>query len=359
MPRGISTSTTITPSRTWGFASARRSTRRWATSWACGAMPRPVCHWRRPWRQQYSTFVIALTWCTTSICSPDALAPLMLNSSKLFSWVLPVIVAPHCISTCSTAGIDTISLRLSLRRLAGQRMRRPGWSHVSPVCSPPRKPFSEGETMLAIVDYGRGNLWSVQNGFAQVGAPVQISADPDIIRRADAVVFPGVGAFRDCMHNLEACGLDRALHEVLQAGKPVLAICVGMQALLSESEEFGLTPGLGIFEGQVRRFPDTVPASTSRLKVPHMGWNQLQQQRACPLLAGIPDGTFAYFVHSYYAAPKDAAAVVATTDYGVEFASVLWRDNLYATQFHPEKSQHWGLRILQNFFNLSHGKGGR
>jgi glutamine amidotransferase len=107
----------------------------------------------------------------------------------------------------------------------------------------------------------------------------------------------------------------------------------------------------------VRRFPDTLPASTTRLKVPHMGWNQLQQQRACPLLAGIPDGTFAYFVHSYYAAPKDAAAVVATTEYGVEFASVLWRDNLYATQFHPEKSQHWGLRILQNFFALSQGKG--
>jgi glutamine amidotransferase len=222
--------------------------------------------------------------------------------------------------------------------------------------------------MLAIVDYGRGNLWSVQNGFAQVGAQVQISGDPDIIRSADAVVFPGVGAFRDCMQNLAVRGLDQALHEVIQAGKPVLAICVGMQALLSESEEFGLTPGLGIFEGQVRRFPDTLPAwrfpdtlpaSTTRLKVPHMGWNQLQQQRACPLLAGIPDSTFAYFVHSYYAVPKDTAAVMATTDYGVEFASVLWRDNLYATQFHPEKSQHWGLRILQNFFVLSQGKGRR
>src|SRR6266852_6208074 len=198
--------------------------------------------------------------------------------------------------------------------------------------------------MLAIVDYGRGNLWSVQNGFAQVGAEVQISGDPDVIRSADAVVFPGVGAFRDCMQNLVASGLDQALR-------------VGMQALLSESEEFGLTPGLGIFEGQVRRFPDTLPASTTRLKVPHMGWNQLQQQRACPLLAGIPDGAFAYFVHSYYAAPKDADAVVATTNYGVEFVSMLWRDNLYATQFHPEKSQHWGLRILQNFFALSQGKG--
>jgi len=124
--------------------------------------------------------------------------------------------------------------------------------------------------MLAIVDYGRGNLWSVQNGFAQVGAQVQISGDPAIITGADAVVFPGVGAFRDCMHNLLASGLDQALHEVIQAGKPVLAICVGMQALLSESEEFGRTPGLGIFEGQVRRFPATLPASATRLKVPHM-----------------------------------------------------------------------------------------
>jgi glutamine amidotransferase len=210
--------------------------------------------------------------------------------------------------------------------------------------------------MLAIVDYGRGNLWSVQNGFAQVGAQVQISGDPAIITEADAVVFPGVGAFRDCMQNLLASGLDQALHEVIQAGKPVLAICVGMQALLSESEEFGLTPGLGIFEGQVRRFPDTLPASMTRLKVPHMGWNQLHQQRACPLLAGIPNDAFAYFVHSYYAAPKDAEAVVATTDYGVEFASVLWHENLYATQFHPEKSQHWGLRILQNFLALSQGR---
>src|SRR5262249_9428462 len=165
--------------------------------------------------------------------------------------------------------------------------------------------------MLAIADYGRGNLWSVQNGFAQIGAPVQISADPDVIRHADAVVFPGVGAFRDCMHNLEARCLAQALHEVIQAGETVLATFVGMQALLSESEEFGLTPGLGIVAGQVRRFPDTVQASTARLKVPHMGWNQLHQHRACPLLAGVPDGAFAYFVHSYYAAPKDAAVVVA------------------------------------------------
>ncbi len=210
--------------------------------------------------------------------------------------------------------------------------------------------------MIAIADYGRGNLWSVQNGFARVGAQVQISPDPAVVRRADAVVFPGVGAFRDCMQNLMASGMDQALLEVIAAGKPVLAICVGMQALLSESEEFGRTPGLGLFEGQVRRFPDTAPTSATPCKVPHMGWNQLQQQRACPLLTGIPDGAFTYFVHSYYVVPQDTAVVVATTDYSVEFASVLWRDNLYATQFHPEKSQQWGLRILQNFVTLSEGR---
>lgn len=207
--------------------------------------------------------------------------------------------------------------------------------------------------MIAVVDYGRGNLWSVQNGFAQVGVSVQVSAEPEVIVRADAVVFPGVGAFRDCMHNLAARGLDQAVRHAVAAGRPVLAICVGMQALLSDSEEFGLTPGLGILAGHVRRFASSPADRAGRLKVPHMGWNQLHQQRACPLLAGIPDGAFTYFVHSYYAVPADPAVVVAQTDYGIDFASVLWRDNLYATQFHPEKSQQYGLRILRNFAALS------
>lgn len=211
--------------------------------------------------------------------------------------------------------------------------------------------------MIAVVDYGRGNLWSVQNGFAQVGVRVQVSADPEIVRQAEAVVFPGVGAFRDCMHNLTARGLDQALREVIDAGRPVLAICVGMQALLTESEEFGLTPGMAIVEGTVRRFPLPTPTQETRLKVPHMGWNQLHLVRSCPLLEGIPDGAYTYFVHSYYAIPKDHEVVVACTDYGFEFASVLWRDNLFATQFHPEKSQTYGLRILQNFAALC-GEGG-
>ena len=228
--------------------------------------------------------------------------------------------------------------------------------------------------MLAIVDYGRGNLRSVQNGFRQIGAAAQVSGDPETIAKADGVVFPGVGAFRDCMQNLAARGLDEALHQVIRDGKPVLAICVGMQALLSESEEFGATPGLDIVAGQVRRFPQPAPhssprdsttqpqsprlaptapiAARQRLKVPHMGWNQLHLHRTCPLLNGLPERVYTYFVHSYYAIPTEPAVVVASTDYGVEFASVLWRDNLYATQFHPEKSQTWGLRILRNFAQL-------
>lgn len=210
--------------------------------------------------------------------------------------------------------------------------------------------------MLAIVDYGRGNLRSVQNGFRQIGAAAQVSDDPETISKADGVVFPGVGAFRDCMRNLTARGMDEALRQVIRDGKPVLAICVGMQVLLSESEEFGTTPGLDVVTGQVRRFPQLAPpapsATRQRLKVPHMGWNQLRLQRPCPLLHGLPERVYTYFVHSYYAIPAEPAVVVASTDYGVEFASVLWRDNLYATQFHPEKSQTWGLRILRNFVQL-------
>lgn len=212
--------------------------------------------------------------------------------------------------------------------------------------------------MITIVDYGRGNLWSVQNSLARVGAAVQVSADPEVVAHAEAVVFPGVGAFRDCVDNLTARGLDQALCRVIAAGRPVLAICVGMQVLFAQSEEFGHSPGLAILGGAVRRFPNDMYVQSRRLKVPHMGWNQLHMQRSCPLLDGIPDGAFTYFVHSYYAEPTDARVVVAYTDYGKAFASVLWRDNLYATQFHPEKSQTYGLRILRNFVSLSQGRRG-
>jgi glutamine amidotransferase len=212
--------------------------------------------------------------------------------------------------------------------------------------------------MITIVDYGRGNLWSVQNGFARVGAEAQVSGDADVVAKADAVVFPGVGAFRDCMQNLSAAGLDEALRQVIVKGRPVLAICVGMQALLAESEEFGRTAGLAVLAGTVQRFATATPPGATPLKVPHMGWNQLHIQRDCPLLKGIPEGTYTYFVHSYYAVPEDPQVVVAQTEYGTSFASVLWRDNLYATQFHPEKSQAYGLHILQNFVALSRGASG-
>ena len=212
--------------------------------------------------------------------------------------------------------------------------------------------------MMTIVDYGRGNLWSVQNGFTRIGVDAQVSDDPEVVANADAVVFPGVGAFRDCMQNLNAKGLDEALRRVIDKGRPVLAICVGMQALLTESEEFGQTSGLAILPGMVQRFAMPAAAESHALKVPHMGWNQLHMQRDCPLLKGIPDGAYTYFVHSYYAVPDDPEVVVAQTDYGASFASVLWRDNLYATQFHPEKSQAYGLQILQNFVTLSQGANG-
>ena len=151
--------------------------------------------------------------------------------------------------------------------------------------------------MLAIVDYGRGNLRSVQNGFRQIGASARVSGDPETIAKADGVVFPGVGAFRDCMQNLAARGLDDALRQVIRAGKPVLAICVGMQALLSESEEFGTTPGLDIVAGQVRRFPQP-GAARQRLKVPHMGWNQLRLHRSCPLLDGLPERVYTCLLYT-------------------------------------------------------------
>ena len=207
---------------------------------------------------------------------------------------------------------------------------------------------------IVIVDYGMANLRSVQKAFEKVGHAAEISSDPNQVAEADKLVLPGVGAFRDAIARLREAGFVQPLVEHVRSGKPFLGICLGLQLLFTTSYEDGEHAGLDVFPGKVIRFPD-LPG----LKVPHMGWNQLQQQRACPLLAGVPDGAFTYFVHSYYAAPKDADAVVATTDYGVEFASVLWRDNLYATQFHPEKSQHWGLRILQNFFVLSRGTGAR
>ncbi|RMD83850.1 MAG: imidazole glycerol phosphate synthase subunit HisH [Candidatus Dadabacteria bacterium] len=207
--------------------------------------------------------------------------------------------------------------------------------------------------MIAVVDYGMGNLRSVAKALERVGAEVEVTADPDCIAAAAGVVLPGVGAFGRCMENLRAAGLEAAVRRAARSDRPFLGVCVGMQILFDESEEFGPVRGLGILRGRVRRFRPGRPD----LKVPHMGWNRLTVVRRSPLLRGVPEGSFAYFVHSYYVDGVDPAIVTTTTDYGREFvSSVQWR-NLYATQFHPEKSQAVGLRMLANFAALC-GYGG-
>jgi glutamine amidotransferase len=203
--------------------------------------------------------------------------------------------------------------------------------------------------MIAIIDYGMGNLRSVQKGFEKVGYEATVTADPKVVLEADKVVLPGVGAFRDCIRNLEEGGFIEPILKVVRAGRPFLGICLGLQLLFTESEEFGLHKGLDIIPGRVVRFPEGMTENGEKLAVPHMGWNQLAMQHGSPLFAGIPDGTNVYFVHSYYVKPDDSGVVAATTNYGIEFCSAICRDNVMATQFHPEKSQELGLKILKNF----------
>jgi len=202
--------------------------------------------------------------------------------------------------------------------------------------------------MIAVVDYGVGNLRSVSKALERVGADVRVTSSTAEIERADAVVLPGVGAFAHCMDNLRGAGLESCVRATAASDKPFLGVCVGMQILFEESDEFGRVEGLGILRGRVRRFEPKDAA----LKVPHMGWNQLQVKRRAPHLEGIDDGTRVYFVHSYYVETPDASIVSTTTDYDVEFVSSAWRGNIFATQFHPEKSQATGLRILGNFARL-------
>jgi len=208
--------------------------------------------------------------------------------------------------------------------------------------------------VVVVIDYGMGNLRSVAKALEHVdgGMSVRVSHEPDEIRRADRVVFPGVGALRDCMGELTRLGLDEVIRDCA-ANKPFLGICLGMQALLDFSEENGGTSGLGIVPGRVVGFP--VPfldvATDRRLKVPHMGWNQVHQRRPHPLWEGVAQDSRFYFVHSYYAVPADAAQVAATVHYGRDVAAALARGNLFAVQFHPEKSQQAGLRLLANFLS--------
>jgi len=203
---------------------------------------------------------------------------------------------------------------------------------------------------IVIIDYGMGNLRNVQKGFEKVGFEATVTRSKREIGNASAIVLPGVGAFRDCMQNLEKYGLVEPLLQSIAEGKPYLGICLGMQVLFSESEEFGSHPGLNVIRGKVVKFrPDP------EHKVPHMGWNTVQIERESPLLQGIDGGDYFYFVHSYYGVPERRDCVSTLTTHGVAFASSLRMENVFATQFHPEKSQQKGLRILENFARLIGG----
>lgn len=206
---------------------------------------------------------------------------------------------------------------------------------------------------VAIIDYGMGNLHSVASALTHVGAgEVLISHDLADIRAADHVVFPGVGAIRDCMAEIRRLGADRLLLDALSDGdKPVLAICVGMQALMSSSEENGGVDCLNVIPGVVRYFGQPIDAEGLRLKVPHMGWNTVSQTLDHPLWANIDDGARFYFVHSYWVDPVHQSLVAGQFDYGVRACAALARDNLFAVQFHPEKSHDAGLQLLRNFLN--------
>jgi glutamine amidotransferase len=206
--------------------------------------------------------------------------------------------------------------------------------------------------MITIIDYGMGNLRSVQKGFERLGFTAKVTSDPGEVERAGKLVLPGVGAFRDCMDNLRSGGFVEPIKRHIEDGRPFLGICLGLQLLFTESEEFGRHQGLDIIPGRVVRFPAEMHQGGEGLKVPHMGWNQIAIRRQAPIFKGVAEGASVYFVHSYYVIPDDDSVVATVTDYGITFCSSIWRDNVMATQFHPEKSQTVGLRILKNFGEL-------
>ena len=208
--------------------------------------------------------------------------------------------------------------------------------------------------MIAIIDYGMGNLRSVQKGFERMGHEAVVTRDAEAILSASKVVLPGVGAFPDCMRNLREYGLVDVVQASINSGKPFLGICLGLQLLFTESEEFGISKGLDIIKGRVVRFKGPAFETrqspiTTHLKVPHMGWNSISIKRRAPALQDVPDNSNFYFVHSFHVVPEDKSVIATTTNYGFDFVSSIWKDNIVATQFHPEKSQALGLSILKRF----------
>ncbi len=212
-----------------------------------------------------------------------------------------------------------------------------GFNLQSQICN--------GGFMIAIVDYGMGNLRSVQKAFEKVGAGARVIPSPRELADASGIVLPGVGAFGQAMDNLRAAGWVEPLRRACERGVPFIGICLGMQLLFDSSDEMGQHAGLGILPGEVKRFNDD-------LKVPQMGWNQIHIKKTSSLLRGVADGSYAFFVHSYYCAPQDKSVILATTDYGIEFASMVARGNVFGAQFHPEKSQAVGLKMLENLASM-------
>lgn len=206
---------------------------------------------------------------------------------------------------------------------------------------------------VTLIDYGGSNIRSVQKAFEHIGANVEVTADPARVRGANRLVLPGVGAFGPGIAALRERGLDEVVTDSVTQGVPLLGICLGMQLLFDESEEMGQHAGLGLLPGRVLRFQNRPPSGTERgMKIPHMGWNSITIVADHPLLKGVPQGAYAYFVHSYYCAPDSRADVLATSEYGGTFAAVVGRGCVFGIQFHPEKSQRTGLRILENYIRM-------
>lgn len=209
--------------------------------------------------------------------------------------------------------------------------------------------MSKANKMVVIVDYGMGNLLNVEKALKKTGCQVKVTNNPSAIEEAVGLVLPGVGSFKQCILNLTKKELVDPVYRFIRSGRPFLGICLGMQVLFTESEEFGHSKGLGILKGKVVHF-----CKHSGLKIPHMGWNSIKMKKRAPALQGIPDNSYFYFVHSYYAVPEDKDIIATTTEYETEFTSSVWKGNIFACQFHPEKSQKLGLTLLKNFKKTIH-----